>query len=807
MIEKTFNIQGMSCKACALSVQKCLLQIPGVIKANANLLNNSVYIQYQDDINLNTLVYELKKRGYTLLINQSKFTKIKVPILSLSISIILSITIMLISMLSMHGINIISNIYLNLFVQFLLSFIVLVINYKILFKGISALFYFKSNMDTLVSIGALSSFLYSCFNIIYQYGTINDMLLLHESYFESSAIILSLVKLGRFFETKAKIKTTKSIDDLIAALPNRVRKLMPDNSQALEDISNIAIGDIICIKQGDYVPLDGIIIQGYGLFDQSSITGESLGVLKNEGQEVISSSILQKGFVLIKVTKIGANTTINQIIELIKKAQVDKSKISKVVDTISYYFVPAVILISISCAIYWYIQGAVFFDILRFSVSILLVSCPCALGLAVPTALMVSSSLMAKNGVLFKDSQALEGLYKASAIIFDKTGTLTYGKFSLIKHINYENTKEYNLNLAKALESLSSHPLSMAFLNEKTDSFNFKAYDYEYENLLGISALIDNCKYYLGNKNYLLKILKNKIIEKDIFEDKKMCTLYLFTKDTLLSAFVLGDELKDDAKGTIAYLHNMGKRVIMLTGDGKVGAKAVALECNISEYKYNCTALDKYQYIQQLQKQGHKVLFIGDGLNDAISLTQADFSIGINGACDLALSSCNIVFMKNSLINIVNALKISKLTMVNIKQNLFWAFVYNLITIPLAGGLFYNSFNLSLNPQIAAFLMSMSSLCVLANALRLNLFKNKIFKFEKIDQGATMHNYSVLIEGMSCNHCTNSVNKALSKIEGIDNIKVSLTDKCASFSSDKKLDENYIKNIIEDLDFKVISIK
>ena len=747
-MKKEFDVKGMTCSACSATIERELLKKNGVKKVEVNLLLNKMNIEYDENIiNPNIINKEVKKLGYKSKLENEKDNSnndlleeqnyIKKRII---ISFIFLILLMYIAMGPMLKLKLPkflegdSNILINAFTQLLLLIPIIYMNRSYFDRGLKTLIKRNPNMDSLIAIGSLSAIIYGLFSlymIFYGYGR-NDMNLVHkyfhDLYFESAGTILTLITFGKYLEAKSKKKTTDAITKLLDLTPKKAL-ILKDNKEVEINIDDVKLDDIIIVKPGMTIPVDGIIIEGKTSVDQQAITGESIPVEKNINDKVIAATINKNGYIRVKTSAVKENTLISKIVKLVEQAQISKAPIAKLADKISYYFVPSVIIISIISFIFWLFYKD-FVTALSTGISVLVISCPCALGLATPVSIIVSTGLGASNGILIKSAEALELLHKIDTVVLDKTGTLTTGKPTLQKILTYNNfSKEELLVKTYSLERLSEHPLSESII-EYSIKNNIK-----YENVLnfesltgkGIKGIINNDIYYIGN----LKILDDlKISNKDIISEynnlsKDGQTPLIIIKNELIVGIIsVSDTLKESSIKAVEEFKKLNLKVIMLTGDNKLVAESYKDKLKLDKIISDVYPDQKDQIIKDLQNQNKKVLMVGDGINDAVSLVRADVGMAIGAGTDIAIESADIVLINNNLLDVIKAINLSKKTIINIKENLFWAFIYNIVCIPIASGLF-RFVGLSLNPMIAALAMAFSSIFVVTNALRLKLINLK----------------------------------------------------------------------------------
>ena len=664
-------------------------------------------------------------------------------------------------------------------------------------------------------------------------------------YFESAGTILTLITLGKYLETKSKGKTSDAISKLINLAP-KTSIVLRDGKEVLINTDEIVYHDIVVIKPGGSIPVDGIVLEGVSSVDQSSITGESIPVQKKLGDKVVSGTINKNGVLKVRATKVGENTTLSQIIKLVEEASNSKAPISKLADRVSGVFVPIVITIAILATLYWLFIAHMSFEFaLSIGIAVLVISCPCALGLATPVAIMVATGKGAQNGVLIKSAESLELLHNIDTVVFDKTGTITEGKPEVTDIISYIDENEL-LKIAGSLEQNSEHPLAEAIMNKLKDK-NIDVYKIDGFNSTsgrGIEGKINTIRYIGGNLSFMeennikgINIAKND--SQSMQEQGKTC-IYFADTSKIIGILGIADTIKSTSKIAIEELQKRNIDTIMITGDNRKAASAIAKETGIDKVISEVLPQDKEVEVAKMQKEGKKVAFVGDGINDSPALVKSDVGLAIGSGTDIAIESADIVLIKNDLLDVVSAIDLSKATINNIKMNLFWAFFYNAIGIPVAAGVFYFSLGFKLNPMIGALAMSFSSVCVVTNALRLRNFKPKFLKRLKkenlldkyyienkndkdniINNKTTEENKNkesgdksmsefvkeVSIEGMSCNHCKMSVEKAVGNIKGVTSVEVSLENKNAIVKSNVEIDEEKIKNAIEEEGFKVVDIK
>lgn len=737
---KTFKVYGMTCSACASRIERVTRKLEGVKDASVNFATEKLTVTVEKNkISYEKLKTTIDKAGYKLVEETNLKTETKEVSESrrlfnrFIISLVFTVPLLIISMGHMIGMPLLSMINpkinpLNFaLVQFVLTLIVMITGYKFYKIGIKNLFKLAPNMDSLISVSTLAAFIYGIFAIYKIIIGDNPHDYAMHLYFESIATILTLITLGKYLEAVSKGKTSEAIKKLMGLAP-KVATVIRDNKEMQVSIEDVEISDIIIVKPGEKIPVDGEVIEGITSVDESMLTGESIPVEKVIGSTVIGASINKNGFIKYKATKVGQDTALAQIIKLVEDAQGSKAQIAKIADVISAYFVPVVILLAIISSVSWLIAGESFIFSLTIFISVLVIACPCALGLATPTAIMVGTGKGAENGILIKGGEALETTHKIDTIVFDKTGTITEGKPKVTDIITNSISEEEFLVLAASSEKGSEHPLGEAILNEgrnknlklkKIDKFNAIAGQ-------GIDVVIENKNILLGNR----KLMIDQNIDITIFNDKVedlsnqgKTPMYIAINKELKGIIAVADVVKVSSKKAIETLHKMGIKTVMITGDNENTAKAIAKEVGIDNVLAEVLPGDKAKSIKKFQDENKKVAMVGDGINDAPALAKADIGIAIGSGSDVAIESADIVLIRSDLMDVSKAIKLSKATIRNIKQNLFWAFAYNILGIPVAMGVLHIFGGPLLNPMIAAAAMSLSSISVLLNALRLKSFK------------------------------------------------------------------------------------
>lgn len=838
-MKKNFKIEGMSCTACAAAIERTVNKMDGVEDAVVNYATENLSVTYNDSaVQAPAIVSAIEKIGYGAVPEQdaslsgkstAKNTagenaqkQMKELQTRLIISLVFTIPLFYLSMGPMIGLPIPAfldgdmNRLVNTITQMLLTLPVVYMGAHFYKDGYKALWKRIPNMDSLVAVGTSASFLYGIY-VLYQLAwgySYGDMTMVHhfahEIYFEGTAVILTLITLGKYMEARAKGKTSQAIEKLIALAPDTAL-VERGNTEVEIPIDDVRLGDTVVIKPGDRIPVDGEIISGHSSVDESLLTGESIPVEKETGDHVICGSINKTGAFKFRATKIGDDTTLSKIIHLVEEAQSSKAPIAKIADQISRYFVPAVMGIAALSFIVWLLLGYEFSFALSMGISVLVISCPCALGLATPTAIMVGTGKGAEQGILFKNGPALETLGKADAIVFDKTGTITIGKPSITDIVPLGSTDEETLlQLVASIEAKSEHPLSEAIVegaNERGIALRDVS-DFNAIPGLGVEGTVDTRFISIGNQ----KLMKGSGIDPstqtelyNTLSDAGKTPLFIGEGSELIGIIAVADTLKENSANAIAQLKAMGTQVYMLTGDNERTARAIGSKINIDHVIANVLPEEKADLIKKLQTEGKQVIMVGDGINDAPALAQSDIGIAIGNGTDVAIESADVILMQNDLLQIVAAIQLSKATIRNIKQNLFWAFIYNTIGIPLAAGILYLPFGLKLNPMFAAAAMSLSSVSVVLNALSLKGFKPKFIPVNDLPSAhtdvtvvnnqintsdpimesqkeGTIMTKKLHVNDMSCKHCVKRVEDTLNAIDGVSNVQVSLEDAQATMN-------------------------
>ena len=884
-MKERFDVTGMTCSACSSHVEKSVGKLTGVENVSVNLLTNSMQVEF-DENKLDTagIIKAVEDAGYGAAVKDEHAKSgaktsgqsgsqennglsaveqnVKNMKKRLIVSLIFWIPLMYVSMghmiyqwlnipmppFTMNFLHGNENAITYAFTQFLLLLPILIANHKYFKNGFKTLWHRSPNMDSLIAIGAGAAILYGIF-AIYRIGYAmghGDMMVVHQYahdlYFESAGTILTLITIGKYLETKSKGKTSEAITKLLNLAPKTVT-VVRDGVEQVVDAADVEKGEIFLVKPGESVAVDGIVLEGKSSFDESAITGESIPVPKQEGDAIVSASMNKSGLIRAKATKVGEDTTIAQIIRLVEEASSSKAPIAKMADKIAGVFVPAVITIALITGVIWLISGATFEFAMSTAIAVLVISCPCALGLATPVAIMVGTGKGAENGILIKSGDALETAHQIDTVVLDKTGTITQGKpvvTDIICAAGKNADKTQLLQIAGSLEKGSEHPLAEAIVNYcLTNNISLeKVTDFNALFGKGIEGTMSGTHYYAGNE----KMMEEKGISLSTEQKNQIQALAKQGRTPLLFAdekqflgiVAVADVVKPTSKEAVQKFRDYGIHVIMLTGDNEVTAQAIKEQVGIDEVVAGVLPTQKEEKISALKQAGHKVAMIGDGVNDAPALASADVGIAIGAGTDVAIESADIVLMKNDLLDAVGAVKLSKAVIRNIKENLFWAFFYNSIGIPLAAGVLYPLFQIKLNPMFGAAAMSLSSVCVVSNALRLRWVKlhdakktqsepyqdvaastiadinqhNELdnnIKSTNNDKGESTMTTTISIEGMMCAHCQAHVEKALKEVAGVTEVTVSLENKNAVVTGDASVEA--LKQAVVDAGYEVTDVK
>ena len=836
-----YNVTGMSCAACSTRVEKAVSKVKGVTSCSVSLLTNSMGVE--GSASAADIIKAVQDAGYGASLKSKNKTSASInndeealkdketPVLKkrLLCSLGFWLALMYFSMGHMmwgwplpaffNG----NHVAMGL-LQLLLTVVIMVINQKFFISGFKSLWHRAPNMDALVALGSMAAFIYSTIALFLMSDAMvkNDMdavmMYMDEFYFESSATILTLITLGKMLEASSKGKTTDALKSLMK-LAVKTCKLYKDDKEIVVPVEQVKKGDIFVVYPGESIPVDGVIVDGYSSVDESTLTGESIPVDKEVGSMVSAGTMNQSGFIRCEATRVGEDTTLSKIIQMVSDAAATKAPIAKVADKVSGVFVPVVIVLAVVTAIVWLAVGKPIGFALARAISVLVISCPCALGLATPVAIMVGNGMGAKNGILFKTAVSLEETGKAQIVALDKTGTITKGEPKVTDMITLNGKSELDLlKLAYALERKSEHPLAKAITSKAIDD-HIEAVEVEDFMALagnGVRAISDGKILYGGSYKFISEKVK---MTKDIDEianklaNEGKTPLFFSSDDELYGIIAVADTIKEDSANAIKEMQNMGIHVVMLTGDNKRTADAIGLKAGVDEVIAGVLPDGKESVIKKMKRKG-KVIMVGDGINDAPALTSADIGIAIGAGADVAIDAADVVLMKSCLTDVAAAIRLSRATLHNIHENLFWAFIYNIIGIPLAAGVYISLLGWQLNPMFAAAAMSLSSFSVVTNALRLNFVKiydpkhdHKIKNKVQLEKETTKMEKTLKIEGMMCGHCEMHVKKALEAISGVTKAEVSHTDGKAVVTLDKSVDDAILIKAVDDEGYKVTDIK
>lgn len=857
MQKELFDITGMTCSACSNRVTKAVSALDGIADVNVNLLKNTMTVSFDEGaVSAADIANAVRKAGYGASPTMRKDGKSVGPGKGpdpaavelqemkqrLAVSLIFTVPLFYMAMGPMADLPL-PNFFLgaeNALVfalsQLLLTVPVMFVNFKFYRVGLKALFSGSPNMDSLIAIGSGAAAVfsvYAVYKMAFALGQADMTTVRHFAmnlYFDSAAVILTLITLGKFFEARAKGKTSDAIAKLMNLAP-KTATVIRDGKETDIPREDVLAGDILVVKAGESVPVDGIITEGNGFLDESALTGESLPLEKHGGDTVTGATINKSGHFLMRATRVGDDTTLAQIVKLVDEATSSKAPIARLADKISGVFVPVVIVIAVAATAVWLLFGYDLEFALSIGIAVLVISCPCALGLATPTAIMVGTGRGAINGILLKSAEAIETAGVIDTVVLDKTGTVTEGRPVVTDIIPVSpGAITELLALAASLEKLSEHPLGAAIVQEaEKRRLDFSKVDgFTQTPGQGISGNIDGTRHFAGNaKMFQAEGIANSLSEQaEAFASEGKTALFFARGKELVGLIAVADVIKRTSPQAVAELEGMGIEVIMLTGDNAQTAEAVRRQAGIKKVVAEVLPQDKEREIRSLQKQGKKVAMVGDGINDAPALARADVGIAIGAGTDVAIASADIVLMKSDLLDAVSAIQLSRAVMRTIRQNLFWAFFYNTVGIPVAAGVFYTAWGWTLSPIIAAAAMSFSSVSVVSNALRLRLFSPKRQISSKtggtgdVSQSAKQNQSSnpitirssamkktIKIEGMSCGHCTGTVEKALRAVSGVKDVSVDLTSKTATVEAQDSVSDDMLTKTVTDTGFHVVGIQ
>ena len=841
---KQYNVTGMSCAACSARVEKAVENVPGVTACSVSLLTNSMGVE--GDADASAIIAAVEATGYGASGKEADTKKTVVstegedllkdretPVLKrrLIVSLVFLVPLMYVSMGHMmwnwpvpeafEGNHVAMGIF-----QLLFTGIVMVINQKFFISGFKSLWHKAPNMDTLVALGAGASFVYSTYALfaMTQAQMLGDhagvMAYMHEFYFESAAMILTLITVGKMLEARSKGKTTDALKSLMKLAP-KTAVILRNGEKTEVGIEEVQKGDVFVVRPGENIPVDGVVVEGTSAVNESALTGESIPVDKEPGSQVSAATVNHSGFLKCEATRVGEDTTLSQIIQMVSDAAATKAPIAKVADKVSGVFVPVVIGIAFVTMAVWLLAGQSIGFALARGISVLVISCPCALGLATPVAIMVGNGMGAKHGIMFKTAASLEETGKTEIVALDKTGTITSGEPRVTDILAAEGVMEEELlKLAYILEKKSEHPLARAIYSEASErgiDSDEEVTDFRavvgngLSGTFGASVLTGGNLKFIREQADVSEQMKKKA--ETLAEDGK--TPLFFAKDgALMGVIAVADVIKEDSPQAVKELQNMGIHVVMLTGDNERTANAIGKQAGVDEVIAGVLPDGKESVIRALKEKG-KTAMVGDGINDAPALTRADIGIAIGAGTDIAIDAADVVLMKSRLSDVPAAIRLSRATLTNIHENLFWAFIYNVIGIPLAAGLFYPLLGWKLNPMFGAAAMSLSSFCVVTNALRLNFFKLRDASRDKKRRKKTIKNINkeektmektMKIEGMMCPHCQAAVKTCLEEIQGVTEAVVSHETGTAVVKMSEAVADDVLKNAVEAKDYKVIEI-
>ena len=852
-----FIVTGMSCAACSARVEKAVSKVEGVTSCSVSLLTNSMGVEGTADDQ--AIIQAVEAAGYgasvkgeaaehsgasSMAAEEEMLKDHDTPVLKRRLLVSLGFLIVLMYFSMGHMMwgwplpAFFENNHIAMgLVQLLLTGIVMVINQKFFISGFTSLAHRAPNMDTLVALGSTAAFGYSTYALFAmtdaQVKGDMEMVMhyMHEFYFESAAMILTLITVGKMLEARSKGKTTDALKGLMK-LVSKTAVVERNGQEVTVPIEQVKKGDIFFVRPGENVPVDGVILEGTSALNEAALTGESIPVDKKPGDVVSAATLNQSGFIRCEATRVGEDTTLSQIIQMVSDAAATKAPIAKIADKVSGVFVPAVITIAVITMIVWLLAGESVGFALARGISVLVISCPCALGLATPVAIMVGNGMGAKNGILFKTAVSLEETGKVQIVALDKTGTITNGEPVVTDMVPAEGvTEESLLALAASLEKRSEHPLAKAILKYVGEQQLIVEDVSEFEALPGngLTAVRNGVKLAGGNYAFIrtqTEVSEDLLKQSEVLAEQGKTPMFFAENGRLAGIIAVADTMKEDSRQAVSELRNMGIRVVMLTGDNERTARAIGAQAGVDDVIAGVLPDGKESVIRKLQQYG-KVAMVGDGINDAPALTRADMGIAIGAGTDVAIDAADVVLMKSRLSDVAAAVRLSRATLRNIHENLFWAFFYNVIGIPLAAGVWIPIFGWTLNPMFGAAAMSLSSFCVVTNALRLNLFnmhdakkdkklKNPAIIKELVDNNKTNHNQenkeirtrkkTMKIEGMMCGHCEATVKKALEGLDGVASAEVSHEAGTAVVELSADVADDVLKKTVEDKDYKVTAI-
>ena len=810
-MKQKYSVKGMTCSACESHVYNSVCKLPGVSNVEVNLLTNSMNVEFDEHQTNDTLIIKaVKDGGYQAslfeegLIDSDELVGLKKRLVYCFIALGL---LMYVSMSAMFNYPIPSFIkdssYTNIIFQVIFLIPILILKKEYFINGFKNLIHFDPTMDSLIALGAGAAIVYSVYSVVLTLtGTMMEMHLVHNVYFESAGMIITLISFGKYLEARSKKKTTDAISKLLELAPDTACRIN-DGKEEIVKISQLMINDKVLVKANETIPVDGKIIQGFSSVDESMITGESLPIEKGVDSLVIGGTNNLQGSFIYQVTKTVEDSTLAKIIELVEEASSSKAPMTRAIDKVVKYFVPTVIIIALLTFGYWMMVGKGLNFAITSAIAVLVISCPCALGLATPVAIMVSTGVGATNGILIKSASVLENENNIDVVVFDKTGTLTQGKARVSDVYSDSLSNEEVIRIIASLEKGSSHVLADAFI-QKAKELNVELVeitDFESLSGLGIKGNVLDQDYLVGN----LRMIKENKIDFSDYQDqindyvaKGKTLVFLAKQNKLVGLVSIFDDIRLTSKQAIQRLKEMKIKTVMLTGDLKAAAKAINQQLELDEVIAEVLPQDKESVIKRLQEQGNNVMMVGDGINDAPALVRSDVGVAIGKGNDIAIDAADVILMKDDMRDIVSSIELSKKTILNIKENLFWAFIYNIIGIPIAAGVFYNLFGLRLDAMIGSLCMSLSSVCVVSNALRLKRFKPYYKKENKKVKK------EIMIDGMMCAMCKKHVEEALNSLANT-NATVNLEAKKAIVETE--LDDSVLQGVIEKAGYKVVGIE
>ena len=817
-MKQQFDVTGMSCAACSARVEKAVKAVAGVERCAVSLLTNSMAVE--GDAPAEAIVEAVTAVGYGASpkgaekkpVSPKKTEKSEVKTLLTRLICSLALLLPLMYLTMGHGMwgwpvpkALAENAMAQGLTQLLLTTAVLVINQKFFKSGVRGLLHRAPNMDTLVSLGAAAAYGYSL-AVLYRLTAMPEhMHMLHELYFESAAMILTLITLGKLLEARAKGKTTDALQSLLALSP-KTATVVRDGKELSIPVEQVRAGDVFLVRPAQSIPVDGVVLEGSSAVNEAALTGESLPVDKAEGDTVSAATMNQSGFLKCRATRVGEDTTLSQIIKLMSDAAATKAPIAKLADRVSGVFVPVVMSIAAVTLIVWLLVGQSFGYALARGISVLVISCPCALGLATPVAIMVGSGMGAKRGILFKTAVSLETTGKVHTVVMDKTGTVTEGKPRVTDLLPAEGvTEERLLSTAFALEARSEHPLARAIVERAGDQTPAAVTDFAAAAGNGLSARLDGVELRGGKRAYMTAAVPQAWEERALaLAQEGKTPLYFSEGGRFLGLIAVADTLKPDTVDAVRELKRLGLHLVLLTGDNRRTAEAIARQAGIDEIVADVLPDGKEAVVRELQKNG-RVCMVGDGVNDAPALTRADVGLAIGAGTDVAIDAADVVLMNSRLSDVATAVRLSRATLRNIRENLFWAFFYNCLGIPLAAGAFVSLLGWEMNPMFGAAAMSLSSFCVVTNALRLNFFGDKKSKKHHNKEQRTMKK-TMKIEGMMCGHCEAAVKRALEAIPQVESAEVSHVSGTAVVTLREPVADDVLRAAVEAKDYRVTSV-